>query len=208
MLEPSIQPAKIKTKLTKFPSRLDKNTATLKNELKKNELMVYSQEELSSSQSLIVDSLKSQLITKSTLSMKKLEKIINYIYFQVLTTIYKKNKENWIDEPFIDTTELPLIYFSNTFGIEKISVRKNVEFLLNCFSKTKDSKRIGLFTKYFLKTQNKVFLSDKKYNNNYIQKNIILFLLKIKELDDLELMIINWEEKENIDLYLISVIIV
>ncbi len=201
MLVPSLQPSQIRNKLVKNPKKVEKSLGTLK----KNELLMIPEEDLSTSQSLIVESLRSQMNIKSTLSKKKLLKIINFIYFEVLSKIYFKNEEDWFEEPFIDPSELSYIYFNSLFGVEKISVRKYVEFLLTCFSHNKEVKRVQLFTKYFLKTQNKTFLFDKKNNHNFIQKNIILFILLLKEMDETEKVIFQVEEKENIELYLLSV---
>jgi hypothetical protein len=200
MLVPSLQPSHIRNKIVKNSTKNEKSAGTLK----KNELLMIPEEDLSTSQSLIVECLRSQM--KSDLSKKKLLKIINSIYFEVLSKIYFKNEENWFEEPFIDPSELSFIYFYSLFGVENLSVRKYVEFLLTCFSRNKELKRVQLFTKYFLKTQNKTFLFDKKNNHNFIQKNIILFILQLKEMDEIDKVIFHVEEKDNIGIILLSVI--
>lgn len=173
--------------------------------LKKNELLMIPEEDLSASQSLIVESLRSHINIKLALTRKKVMKIINSIYFQFLSKIYIKNEENWFDEPFTDPSDLSYVYFSSLFGVEKISVRKYSEFLMTCFLYNKDLKRVQMFTKYFLKTENKTFVFDKKNNHNFIQKNIILFIILLKEINDTEKIVFKVEENEKIDVYLLSV---
>lgn len=142
---------------------------------------------------------------KSSISLKKLLKIIDYIFFNYLSKIYIKNEDNWYDEPFLEPCELLFTYFDSNFAIEKITKKKYAEFLQTCFFSLNKSKRIFVFIKYFLKCSYKTFLYDRKYNHNFIQKYIILFIESLKELDLQEKTIIYSEENENICIYLIYV---
>jgi len=80
--------------------------------------------------------------------LKKICRIINSIYFEVIDKIYfKKDKYKFdIEEPFIGLIELLLIYFNINFGLDSLAKKKFKEFIHSLLQNLENS-RVTMFCK-------------------------------------------------------------
>ena len=142
---------------------------------------------------------------KSTYSAKKILQIIEFIYLESLEKFYfRQNKFNY-EEVFLECSELPYLYFTQLYGLEKLSKKKFLEFLQSCLNYEKDYKRIDIFCKYFLKISNKKNNFDRQNNHNFVQRNLIIFIQSIKNLDEKSKIILKIDNSEHSNISIINV---
>ena len=86
---------------------------------------------------------------KLNFSIKKVIKIINLVYFEMIDNVYfkKDNLHFNKEERFIDFGEVVYYHFVKNFGIEKLVKKKYLAFIKALFEYERGQKRISIFIK-------------------------------------------------------------
>jgi len=117
---------------------------------------------------------------KVNLSQRKILKIINTVYFELLEKIYFRKEHNIElsrENDYVEFPEVLCFYFIQNFGLESLAKKKFLEFLQAVENNEFISKRISLFKKLIAIDDSTV---NKTYFDNLITRQILTLIIKLK----------------------------
>jgi hypothetical protein len=111
--------------------------------------------------------------------IKKVIKIINTIYFEMLEKIYfKKDQNNFeLEEGHIEFPQVLSMYFIQSYGLDSLAKKKFLELLQAIKNFESQSKRISLFKKIIAIDKTAI---NKTFFDGFVTRHILILIQKLK----------------------------